>query len=161
MKMTVVKWTPARRTTAAPFGAIGRDVERVFDDFFSLVPAASREVIPHFWAHEAYVPYMDVKETDTDYAVDLYVPGYDRAELNAEVAGTTLNVWGKKEAKEEVEGECYVRRESNYGSFCREVELPGEALEEGREAKLHDGILTIMLKKRAPMMTEAAKLEIT
>ncbi len=155
--MTLIRWTPRERKTVAPFHPLAGGVERLFDDFFTRTPAWF--ALPEEGG-QAYIPGVDVRETQDAYVVEAAVPGFARENLAVEVKEGVLTLTGTYEAKEEKEGEGYHRSEIRTGNFTRRVRLPGEVEAEGHEAKLKDGVLAVTLKKAGADAPEARKVEI-
>lgn len=70
-----------------------------------------------------------------------------RDDLDIEVAGRRLTVTGERKERERVG--ILRRRERVVGRFRYEVVLPGEVEEDGVEAHLDEGVLTLRLPKPA------------
>ena len=67
-------------------------------------------------------------------------------ELDIQVTGKNLAISGERKIAME-EGARYHRREREAGTFSRMIGLPGEVNTEKVEAKLENGILTIVVSK--------------
>ncbi len=78
---------------------------------------------------------MDVKDNDKAYTVHADIPGV-------------------KKEKEEKEGEKVLRSERYYGTISRGFSLESDIDDSAAEAKYADGVLELMLPKKA---TNAAK----
>jgi len=96
---------------------------------------------------DAFTPLGDVEETDDAYTVEIELPGVSRHDLDIEVAGRRLSVTGERKERERVG--ILRRRERVVGRFRYEVVLPGEVEEDGVEAHLDAGVLTLRLPKPA------------
>jgi HSP20 family protein len=93
----------------------------------------------------AFTPTADVEETNDAYVVEIELPGVKRDDVNIEVAGRRVTVHGERKEKERVG--ILRKRERTVGRFHYEVTLPGEVDEDGVEAHLDEGVLTVRLPK--------------
>ena len=94
---------------------------------------------------EGFTPLADVEETPEEYRVEIELPGVKHDDLDIEVAGRRVSVRGERKEKERVG--ILRRRERTVGRFSYEVTLPGDVDEEGVEAQLDEGVLTVRLPK--------------
>ena len=97
----------------------------------------------------AWVPALDVWETDSElvYAFDL--PGVPEEAIRIEVAGDTLTVSAERARPEEKASDRCYRFERRFGSFSRAVGLP-QGVDEARiNAVSGDGVLEIHVPKPA------------
>ena len=94
---------------------------------------------------ESSIPLADVEETDEAYVVEVELPGVKREDIDLEVAGRRLSVSGERKERERTG---ILRRSTRtVGRFDYEVVLPGEVEEEGIEASLDEGVLTVRVPK--------------
>jgi HSP20 family protein len=92
----------------------------------------------------------DVFEDDTRLVVRLEVPGMDKEDLEIEIRGDVLIVFGEKRfSHESTEGRWRVLQ-CAYGSFHREVPLTAPVLAEQARATYTNGVLRVELPKAAP-----------
>ena len=103
-----------------------RDMDRLFDSVFTSKGSG---------------PSMDVVRTKDEYRLSLDVAGYRAEELGAYMEDHVLHVKGEPH-KEDEEGRRYIVRE-------RSLTLPEDADEERMSACLKDGLLTLVLPRRA------------
>lgn len=96
---------------------------------------------------EAFTPLADVEETADAYTVEIELAGVKKDDLDIEIAGRRLSVSGERKERERVG--ILRRRERVVGRFHYEVVLPGEVEEDGVEAHLDDGVLTVRIPKPA------------
>jgi HSP20 family protein len=92
-----------------------------------------------------FTPLADLEETDEAYVAEIELPGVKLDDLSVEVAGQRLTVTGERKERERVG--ILRRRTRTVGRFHYEVLLPGEVDEEGVEASLHEGVLTVRVPK--------------
>ena len=94
---------------------------------------------------EAIGPLADLEETDDAYIVEVELPGVKREDINVEVIGRRLTVTGERKERERTG---ILRRSTRtVGRFEHELLLPGEVDEEGVEATLDEGVLSIRVPK--------------
>lgn len=129
------------RSTGAGLGAMQRQMNRLFEDFFT-------EPFGFLGGRELWGPALDVAETETAVHVHVEVPGVDPKKIEISVAGNELTLRGEKSEEKEEEGKAWHRVERRYGSFVRTVSLPAPVDAGHVEATARDGVLTITLPKR-------------
>ena len=94
---------------------------------------------------EGFTPLADVEETDDAYTVEVELAGVKGEDISVEVAGRRLTVSGERKERERVG---ILRRQTRtVGRFHYEVVLPGEVDEDGVEASLDEGVLTVRVPK--------------
>ena len=94
---------------------------------------------------DAFTPLADVEESDDAFQVEIELPGVKRDDVDIEVAGRRVTVHGERKEKERVG--ILRKRERTVGRFHYEVTLPGDVDEDGVEAHLDQGVLTVRLPK--------------
>jgi HSP20 family protein len=138
---------PGRRGESDPFKDFQREMNRLFDDFFTDFPLAprwgERELSP-----AAFNPRVDVSETDKEITVSAELPGMDEKDISLEMDDASVTVRGEKKEETEEKGKSWYRREQTYGSFHRVVPLPTTVVGEKAKAKFKKGVLTITIPKR-------------
>ena len=98
----------------------------------------------------AWVPNVDLSETDTEYIVRLEVPGIRSENLDVTLDGNVLTLSGQREARQDKTNEKYIWRERDQGRFVRALRLPGPVVEQDVKASIHNGLLTVQLPKAEP-----------
>ena len=97
----------------------------------------------------AFAPAFEVKETTDSFVLRADVPGVAEKDLDIAVHNGVLTVSGSRQAEERRDGESYALYERQYGSFSRSFQLPELADGERIEAKLENGVLTLVVAKKA------------
>ncbi len=140
--------TLARRDEWDPFRDFQREMNRLFDDFWSDFPALSnrRERSPSALA--AFSPRVDVSETDKTIEVSAELPGMDEKDITVELDDSTLTVRGEKHEEKEEKGKNWFSREQSYGSFHRVIPLPTSVDGTKAKARFKKGILSVSVPKR-------------
>ncbi len=99
-----------------------------------------------------YWPAMEVAEGKDSITVKAELPGMKADDINISVQGNTLSITGEKKDQTEEKTEGYCRSERRFGSFRRDMVLPGDVAADKVDAAYKDGVLTLTLPK-----TEQAK----
>jgi HSP20 family protein len=121
-----------------------RDLSSVEEEFDRLVGRA--------YARSAWVPALDVRETDDRFELTVDLPGIEPGDVTVNYEDGTLSISGKREFSKEESGETWHRVERGFGTFARQVRLPRTADAERIEASFDRGVLTVSVPK-----AEAAK----
>ncbi|MCE2881843.1 MAG: Hsp20/alpha crystallin family protein [Planctomycetaceae bacterium] len=108
---------------------------------------------------EGWVPAVDVSESEDEVVVRGEIPGISPRDLEITVAGTTLNISGKKEEKEECDGEDFYRCERRFGSFRRVIELPESIDPDKVVADADNGVVTIRIAKKPGQRTRRVEIK--
>ncbi len=131
-----------------------------FSGIFSLRDAMDRLFNESFWSPfgltesghgrgmAAFIPRVDISETDTEVKVRADIPGIDPEKVNIEVTEDSLALSGSVEKSSEEKGENFYRMERRAGQFSREFVLPSKIDPDSVEAKAKNGTITIILKKQ-------------
>ncbi|MEW7290023.1 Hsp20/alpha crystallin family protein [Aquimarina sp. 2304DJ70-9] len=109
------------------------------DDFFA----------DDFFIRDKNLPAMNVKENKDDFDIELAVPGFSKKDIEVTIEDDILHICAKSSKEEVEEEENYMRREFNYSSFDRKLQLPSSVDQNEKvKATYKDGILTLNLLKR-------------
>ena len=92
-------------------------------------------------------PLINLTEDKDSYFVRAELPGVNGDELDIQVTGKNLAISGERKIAAEEENARYHRREREAGTFSRMIGLPGEVDTDKVEAKLENGILTVVVPK--------------
>ena len=102
---------------------------------------------------------MDVKENEKDYTVHAELPGVRKEDVQVTIEGNTLSVSAEtKKTSEEKDGDKLLRRERYFGKVYRGISLGQEVDEAGASARFENGVLELVLPKKA--VTAARRLTI-
>ena len=116
-----------------------RDLRAVEDQFDRLAGRA--------FSRSAWVPALDVRETEDRYEVTLDLPGLEPDAVNVTFEDGMLAISGKREFSSEDRSDTYHRIERSYGTFARSIGLPHTADTEKIEATFDKGVLTVSVPK--------------
>jgi len=116
-----------------------RDLTAVEEEFDRLAGRA--------FARNAWVPALDVRETEERFEVTLDLPGMDPDAVGVTFEDGMLTVTGKRDLANEEKGETWHRIERSYGTFARSIRLPQTADPERIEATFDKGVLAVSVPK--------------
>ena len=91
---------------------------------------------------------VDVADHDDEFVVTADLPGFDKDDIDVNLADRTLRIDADHEEAETEESAEYLRRERTRQSLSRSVTLPETVDEEGIAATFTNGVLTVTLPKR-------------
>ena len=140
---TLIRWEPLREAAA-----VHTELSRLMNGLFEGQGRAT----------QAWVPTLDVWETEDalHYAFDL--PGIAKDAIAIEVEDGALTVSATREREQKVEGDRYQRFERRYGTFSRTVGLPQGVSEDEIKATYEHGVLEIRVPK--PEQPKPKRIEI-
>ena len=140
---TLVRWDPFREVAA-----MHNELSRLMN---GLVEGNGRTT-------QAWVPTLDVWETEQSvvYAFDL--PGVAQDAISVEVEDGALTVTATREQKREIDTDRFHRLERRHGTFSRTVGLPQGVSEDQIKAAYDAGVLEITVPK--PEQAKPKKIEI-
>jgi len=124
----------------SPFLQLRREMDRLFDDFFSapMLGGLGRSMS---W------PTLEVSDTDNEVRVTAELPGLSEKDVEILAHDGVLTLRGEK--KSETEDRDRGWSERYYGRFERTIALPDGADESQAEASFRDGVLTVRMPKTA------------
>jgi len=103
---------------------------------------------------------VNIKENENDYLIEVSAPGFKKEELNIDINNNVLTVSGEHSNEITDENDNYSRKEFSKQSFSRSFNIPDDVDNDGYDAKLEDGILTINVKKPKELPKIEKRIEI-
>ena len=125
------------RTPFDELERIRRRMDRLYEDAAGLRRGAQAGVFP----------LTNLSEDKDNYYIRAELPGIKADELDIQVTANNLAISGERKIAVEDEGARYHRREREAGTFSRMIGLPGEVNTDKVEARLENGILTVVVPK--------------
>ena len=92
-------------------------------------------------------PAVNITEDKDNYFVRAELPGIKTDEVDLQLNGRNLTISGERKIQFEGENAKYHRREREAGKFSRVIDLPGDIDSNSVEAKMVNGILTVVISK--------------
>jgi HSP20 family protein len=148
--MQIARWEPFRDlvTTQDRFN-------RLFNDAFA---RAFGDEEP---ASRAWVPPVDIYETDDSLVLKAELPGINPDDVEVRVEDNTLYLKGERKFQKDVKEENLHRLERSYGMFSRSFVLPG-SIDSGKvQAAYKDGILILAMPKREEAKPKTIKINVS
>lgn len=153
-----------RQEDGDPFMPFRRQMNRLFDDFFTgpmwprlpmAVPAPVLEVV--------VTPQIEVSETDKEIQVTAELPGIDPSEVEVTLIDDVLTIRGEKQQPQkpdQQQGRDYHLTERSYGTFARYLRLPFRADPGKVQASFKDGVLTVVIPKPEEMQQKVHRIPV-
>ena len=138
----------------------------LFDNFNQLTPYAVgferqfnrlNDYARHQQQSTGFPPYNIQKVTDYVYEITMALAGFDKSDIEVEVAQGVLTIRSVKETSEESD-EWTLHRGISYRKFNRKFTLADDVVVNG--AKLENGLLTISLEQIIPEEKKPKLIEI-
>lgn len=146
-----------RREYQDPVMAIQNEMNRMFDRFFDdpfgLTPFRMERM-------PAFMPSVDVSETDKEIKVSAELPGMDEKDIEIRLEHDNLVISGEKKSESEEKDKNFHRVERSYGSFQRAIPLESEIVPDKIEAVFQKGVLHVTLPKAESAAGKSHKIEI-
>ena len=93
---------------------------------------------------------IDVKEQEKGYLVQAEIPGVKKEDIHVAVDGAIVSISAERREEKDVrEGERVLRTERYFGKVSRSFQLAQEIDEAQVSAKYTDGVLELVLPKKA------------
>lgn len=108
----------------------------------------------------ANIPAVNIKETDTNFGIELAAPGKTKEDFNIEIDHNVLTISSEeKTEKEENDNQGkYTRKEFSYSSFRRAFTLPESVNAESINATYENGVLHVTLPKREEALPKPKRM---
>jgi HSP20 family protein len=97
--------------------------------------------------NQAWVPALDVWETENEIVYALDLPGIPQDEISVELDDGALTISAERERTEEQSDERFYRYERRFGTFSRTFAMPQGVSASDISADYKDGVLEVHLKK--------------
>lgn len=101
----------------------------------------------------------DVSDTGDAYKLEAELPGFKKEDINIDVENDCLTISVERKHESEDKRASFVKRERVYGSFSRSFDVSGIEVDK-IEAAYQDGILTLIMPKKAEVKPASRRLEI-
>ena len=114
------------------------EMDNLFESFFRPVRQS---------ASGAWMPAMNISESEGAYQVDLELPGLGAEDVNVELHDGKLTISGERKTEEQSEDRRYHRVEHVYGKFERVLKLGTPVDEDNVTANFKNGVLMVSIPK--------------
>ena len=122
---------------------VQKNLNNVFDEFFNELPAFGKTV------NNLFSPAVNIVETPEAYHLELNAPGRNKEDFQISVDKGLLTISYEKKEEAKNEGVKVVRREFSFQSFKRSFTVDEKINAEAIQAKYENGLLKLLLPKKA------------
>lgn len=135
-----------QQMTSHPLMQFHQEVDRMFDDIFRGFgyPAT----LSGNSASSFIRPNLDISSDDSNYKINLELPGLKESDISVEVKNNTLTIQGEINEQKEDKDRDFYRVERSYGSFRRVLALPEDVNTDEINAVMKDGVLSLTLPRQ-------------
>ncbi|MGN0823982.1 MAG: Hsp20/alpha crystallin family protein [Candidatus Coproplasma sp.] len=124
------------------------DLFDAFNDFFR----------PVFYDEQSSLR-TNIKESETDYELDVELPGYTKEQIKISLESGYLTISAEKSEKEEDKDKHYIRKEIT--ESCSRSYYVGEYVTDDQiKAKYENGVLSLIVPKSQPKKAEGKYIAI-
>ena len=141
---------PLIRKDRSDLARLHRGMDNLFSSFFGDWPALIEQ---RLW------PSVDISDNENELVVTAEVPGCKAEDIDISVQGDTLTISGEKKDSDEKREKGYYYRESSYGSFRRDINLPTDVQTQKVDASCKNGVLTVTLPKSEQAKSVRVKIK--
>jgi HSP20 family protein len=134
-----------------------RDLARLTDEMNRLF---GEERLYNAGESVGWTPACDIYEDDEAVTLRFELAGVDPKAVDIRFENGVMTVKGERKLEREDRRENYHRIERSYGTFTRSFSLPGTIDAEKIRAEAKDGVLTLMLPKRAEAKPRAIQVKV-
>lgn len=121
------------------------DLKQIFDRFINHADNPDESAV----VTSQWVPRVDIKEEAQRFVILADLPGVDPQHVEVLMDKGILSIKGERSSEVVEQSERFSRIERRYGSFHRRFALPDTADADGITASGHNGVLEIVIPKRA------------
>jgi HSP20 family protein len=152
----------ARRGDAlSPFAPFRREMERLFEDFFSVFGAPARQEREGAQLPAGIIaPRIDVSETDDEVRIKAELPGVNEKDIDVRLVDDVLTIRGEAQTEHEEKQQDYRVMERARGTFVRSLRLPFMADASQVQASFKDGILSVTIPKPREARERVQRIEV-
>ena len=109
-------------------------------------------------SHSSTMPAVNIKELDSQFEIELAIPGIQKEDFAIEVEEGILSISSTQEEEQVNEKGKFTRREFSYNSFRRSFTLPDSVDPTKIDASYSNGVLRVLLPKHKEAQPQPKKL---
>ena len=126
-------------------------------------PALMNEILKPDWfggleTVNTNLPSVNIKENETNFELELSVPGWLKDDIKIELEKDVLSVSAEVKTEEVKKDEKYTRKEFVLKSFRRAFTLPNTIDAESIKANYENGVLGFVLPKKADALPKPKRM---
>ena len=92
-----------------------------------------------------WAPQLEAFERDGNLIIRADLPGLTKDDINVDITDDAIKIRGERRQEKEENKDGYYRSERSYGSFYREIPLPGRVNRDEANATFRNGVLEITM----------------
>ncbi|MBE7380107.1 MAG: Hsp20/alpha crystallin family protein [Leptolyngbya sp. SIO1E4] len=154
--MAITRWQPFHDLKHwEPFGEIDtlrKEMDSLFERFISGFGRETNGL--------AFIPSVEMDETDTEFHLKLEVPGMRAEDLEIEANDEAISITGERKSEKKSDEKGTLRSEFYYGKFERFILLPSCINRNKVSAEYKDGILNLTLPKSEEQKEKSVKVKV-
>jgi HSP20 family protein len=134
--------------------------DRFREDFRDLLLPSS-QAIEDLWnlIPETRMAVVDLEDRGKDFLLKAEMPGFKKEDVDIQVYDDAVEISGSVGWKYDGKKQDYICHERACESFYRMVDLPEEIKSDDVQAELKDGVLEMVLPKKAPRQAKKVSLK--
>ena len=101
----------------------------------------------------------DVRDEGDAFMLEAELPGFKKEDISIDIKDERLTISAERKLENDEQKPNFVKRERYYGSYKRSFGLEGINTD-SIEASYIDGVLSLRLPKRAPVIPESRRIQI-
>ena len=137
--MTITRYNPINLQRQFP-----EEMKHFFDKFFDAGEDEQSNVVTAQWT-----PRVDIVEQTKQFVIHCDVPGVDPKDIEIHMEKGVLSIKGERRVETKTEDTKFTRVERTHGVFHRRFALPDSADAEHISATGRNGVLELVIPKRA------------
>ncbi len=131
--------------------------QREFEGFWGQPPKVHYERFMR--PFKTMMPSVDVEDRGKDFRLTVDLPGFSKENVDVEVVEDAVTIQAKQTKAVEETQKNFIRHERAAQTYYRRVPLPEAVLSDEAKANLNNGILEIVLPKKAPKETKKLQID--
>ena len=146
-----------------PVVPLQQQFDRLFEEVFNGVTNTWIKNRDSFFATSlgtSFQASIDIAGSKESYEITLDVPGMQESDLSIHLSGNLLQIRGEKQEKADSQEKHFYRTERRYGAFERSLSLPEDANVDAIKASLNNGVLSLVIPRKAKVTTETKTITI-
>ncbi|MFP4648540.1 MAG: Hsp20/alpha crystallin family protein [Halorhodospira sp.] len=136
-----------------------QDLDRIFGPGSGRPGVLSRYNEDNGEAASNWLPAVDIREDESNYIVEVDLPGVSPEEIDVAMDNGMLTIKGQRQSEETDSGADWKRIERVRGTFFRRFTLPENVDPEGIQARSRHGVLELTVPKRQEEPSKRIKVE--
>jgi len=134
-------WRHENIPTLHSWESLAKDFDGVFKEMDKVI-VPFKKGFERLWSAPA-----DIHETEKSYLISLDLPGLKKEEINVEVTGNHVSIYGERKVEQDISNKKSHRLECWKGQFRRTFALPDGVETQKVDANYENGVLQLNIPK--------------